>query len=168
MDRTDPGPNGGRGVLGTGVYVLYVPPSSASPTGANAPRRGGRARADTQKLEIRKPAVIRERSYRAPSDTQPATEGFKSFLDPETGKVIRERQARAPSDTKPAQMDSSFSSLEFGTQRSNQGTVERHVLRRAPRDTKLAQEGSKLAGPRAGLTHFSLRGLGSPGPRARK
>jgi len=61
-------------------------------------------------------------------------------LDPETGKVIRERQARAPSDTKPAQMDSSFSSLEFGTQRSNQGTVERHVLRRAPRDTKLAQK----------------------------
>ena len=69
-DRTDPGPNGGRGVLGTGVYVLYVPPSSASPTGANAPRRGGRARADTQKLEIRKLAVIRERSYRAPSDTK--------------------------------------------------------------------------------------------------
>jgi hypothetical protein len=50
------------------------------------------------------------------------------------------------------------SSLEFGIQQSNQGTVERHVLRRAPRDTKLAQEGSKLAGPRAGLTH-SLSGV---------
>ena len=55
-------------------------------------------------------------------------------------------------------MDSSFSSLEFGTQRSNQGTVERHILRRAPRDTMLAQEGSKLAGPRAGLTP-SLSGV---------
>ena len=50
------------------------------------------------------------------------------------------------------------SSLEFGNQQSNQGTVERHVLRRDPRDTKLAQEGSKLAGPRAGLTH-SLSGV---------
>jgi hypothetical protein len=32
------------------------------------------------------------------------------------------------------------SSLEFGIQQSNQGTVERHVLRCAPRDTKLAQK----------------------------
>ena len=37
-DCTDPGPNEGRGVLGTRAYVLYVPPSSASPTGANSPR----------------------------------------------------------------------------------------------------------------------------------
>jgi len=50
------------------------------------------------------------------------------------------------------------SSLEFGIQQSNQGTVDRHVLRCAPRDTKLAQEGSKLAGPQAGLTH-SLSGV---------